>query len=192
MFQCKNGVFKRYPKDEILCKQLPRCPLPDTNLAVRWQTIEHYPSSGFLLKLFKIDRYQLRIRNFPEGWTLVLKINSTNKDLIVGSVNGFNAGISESGNLVSVTSVGNNEIFSANQLKIGNKRYYGVLLRFFNAVEDFEVESASLYFKEFINVDCLENEALTLIDSECESYDSEFETPTNLSLEAEYTCPTEM
>ena len=51
--------------------------------------------------------------DLSQGWTLVLKMNKTNPNLIVSSINGFNAGISSSRNLVSVTSFGNQDILKA-------------------------------------------------------------------------------
>ena len=147
--------------------------------------------SGFLLKMFRVNRFQLKNRKFPEGWTLVLNISSQNKNLVVGSVNGYNAAVSKSGNLVSVTSFGNNELFSVSQRRIGNKKYYSVLLRFFGAESDLKLVNASLYFKRFVNVECLEDETLTLLDSDCDLYDENYAKPTDLSREAALTCSTD-
>ena len=157
----------------------------------RWQTLEYQPESGFLLKLFKIHKSALKNRNFPRGWTLVLELESPVPGLEVGSVNGYNAAITKSGKIISVTSRGNKQIYSSTnpQFKIGNRKIYGIMLRFFGAQNELAIEKAGLYFNEFVSVECLEDETLTLIDSQCEAYDEQFDTPSELSQEGQITCP---
>ena len=169
-----------------------RCPAPELNLRLkhRWQTLEYQPGSGFLLKLFKINKNVLNNKNLSRGWTLVLELVTPVPDLVVGSVNGYNAAVTQSGKIISVTSFGNRAINSMSpQFKIGSNRFYGIMLRFLGAPDELEIEKAGLYLNEFVSVECLEDENLTLIDSECQAYDEQFDVPNELSLEAQRTCP---
>jgi len=141
-----------------------------TKITLYFKTLEENLETGHQLKLFQLQKSRVSQKNLTEsGWTLVLELkksvfisNSTSK-FIVKAVNGKFASINKLGTRISVTShPGNRDLSSTPQLKIGTGTVFGVILSFENAFESVEMESASIYFSEFSNVDCLDDESLSL------------------------------
>ena len=54
-----------------------------------------------------------------------------------------------------------------------------MLLSFENAFKPIKVKAASVYFTEYLNVDCLTDESLTMLKSDCTAFDSNFNVPTS-------------
>ena len=173
--KCKNGAFvSQLNPNKWFCKSFPRCYDKDLNLAAgnsRWRVIEKDLDHGFQLGKLAIRRSQINNKDTSNGWTIVITLEQAqNNETNVKSVQGNFASFDKSRKRVFVTNHAGNKVLN-DQVNIGNKNFYGLLLAFENAFEELRMVKASMYLTQYVNIDCLEDDNLTLLKADCSPYD---------------------
>jgi len=179
---CENGVFKSNLGKSWSCENVARCYQPDLVLEKnnnKFKTLEEDLDNGFQLKAFQIKKSKLEDQDLGNGWTLVLDLTAEHEEVRVTSVNSKFASFTSSNKSLIVTSHARNQdlIKIEKQSKIGSNSLYGVVLSFENAFKPIKVKAASIYFTEYLNIDCLTDENMTLLKSDCTAFDSNFDAP---------------